>query len=101
MVGTRVYPNDEGWLDPMKMRQPGAYGKLGEGEALDDEKPDSPQRWWLVTAPSGEQGSLNPEKHQIIEHDDGTITVTPSIYYQTWPGEKWHGFLKAGIWTSV
>jgi hypothetical protein len=41
-------------------------------------------------------------------HDDGTITVAPSILANPQPddpepgsGESWHGFLEAGIWREV
>lgn len=35
--------------------------------------------------------------HKIVEHDDGTITVSPSILIKTHVG-TWHGFLKKGFW---
>lgn len=39
-------------------------------------------------------------KHTIIEHDDGTITVSPSIAFKSHMG-AWHGYLKQGVWEEV
>lgn len=39
--------------------------------------------------------------HKVTEHEDGTITVTPSILIhspRTGKGEKWHGYLERGVW---
>lgn len=36
--------------------------------------------------------------HSIVEHEDGTITVSPSILVTG--GEEWHGYLERGIWRS-
>lgn len=95
MQGTRVYPDESGYLPADQMRVPGAYGKP-RGEPGEEH----PWTSWQVTAPTGEQGTLNPEKHAIIEHEDGTITVHPSIWYKNWDN-GWHGWLKHGVWTSV
>jgi hypothetical protein len=38
--------------------------------------------------------------HQVVEHEDGTITVSPSIL--TGRGERqWHGYLEHGVWRQV
>jgi len=43
-------------------------------------------------------------KHSVAEHEDGTITVSPSILiWSNWGPtgayhEWWHGFLERGIW---
>jgi hypothetical protein len=37
------------------------------------------------------------EKSSIIEHEDGTISVTPSILVTNHLG-SWHGYLTQGIW---
>jgi len=97
LQGFRVYPDAEGWLPEAEMSKPGAFGRLGP-EAVGD---CSALGWWQVTAPSGERGSLNPAKHTVVEHEDGTITVAPSIDFSDWPGEKWHGWLRRGVWESV
>ena len=96
MKGARVLPDTEGWLDEDQMKLPGAYGQPDEGEATADDGPDSPFRRWQITTPSGDRGALNPAKHQVIEHEDGTITVKPSIVT-----DHWHGWLTRGDWISA
>ena len=77
-AGKRVYPSEEGWL---ALGEPGTYGCDRDGV------------WWAhVPAPGCPVAALS--EHMVTEHEDGTITVTPSIL---WPG-KWHGFLERGIW---
>ena len=51
---------------------------------------------WMAYAPSG-IGSL--ANHEVVEHADQTITVSPSILVT---GEgQWHGYLERGIWREV
>ena len=38
--------------------------------------------------------------HTVIEHEDGTITVTPSILISSHEG-SWHGYLKRGVWEEI
>ena len=43
-------------------------------------------------------------KHSIVEHEDGTISVQPSIRVTGGPGgtkELYHGFLENGSWRNV
>lgn len=61
---------------------PGDYWKTPEGE------------WWAY-APKGGIGVLSD--HQVTEHDDGTITVFPSILMP----DKYHGYLERGVWTDA
>jgi hypothetical protein len=68
--------------------QPGDYAKC-----CDQFKP----QLWVVRAPNGDLGTLSSSVHQIVEHDAGTITVSPSIQFLT--GQRYHGFLKAGVWS--
>lgn len=94
--GKRIYPNEEGWLPPNI--QPGEYGRITSPEIIDGW---DRMGWWQCCAPDGSQGSINPEKHRVTEHEDGTITVWPSLdWSQRTPG-KWHGWLEKGIWRSV
>lgn len=58
---------------------PGDYGR------------DDTGRWW-VRPPRGSMGYL--DDHQVVEHDDGTITVSPSILLP----DQWHGYLERGVW---
>jgi hypothetical protein len=68
---------------------PGEYGKsLQDGT------------WWICT-PNGHFGRINDKVWKIIENEDKTITVTPSIRvsYPTADHLKgWHGYLTNGIW---
>ena len=93
--------------------QPGDYG-LG---------PDG--KWWLM-APDGARGTIDLTKHSVTEHEDGTITVSPSVVFLAqsnvrpeccdqckerahdfgcmWFGfgvERWHGWLERGTWRKV
>lgn len=52
---------------------------------------------WFCKAPRGSMGNLTA--HKIVEHDDGTITVSPSILITDHrPGHSWHGYLERGVW---
>jgi hypothetical protein len=53
---------------------------------------------WFIRDPKGDIGTLG-EKHTVIEHEDGTITVTPSIVNTR--GNHYHGFLERGIWRET
>lgn len=52
---------------------------------------DETGAWWCCP-PAGGLGQL--EHHTIIEHEDGTITVSPSIQCEG----HWHGYLERGVW---
>lgn len=69
-----------GWA-PARAGEP-AYDRLGV-------------RWYVI-APDGSLGRLG-ENHTITEHDDGTITVEPSLVMH----RGWHGWLRRGVFTSV
>ena len=52
--------------------------------------------WW-IRPPRGSMGELSG--HTVVEHDDGTITVSPSILIpDRRPGKSWHGYLERGVW---
>lgn len=73
----------------MDRMQPGDYAFCsGHGY------PDLPSGVWLVKCPNGDVGNLS--RHQITEHENGTITVSPSI--QVVGQGQWHGWLQNGIW---
>lgn len=56
---------------------------------------------WYVRPP-GTRMAASIAAHTVTEHDDGTITVHPSVEYSTGDrGDYWHGWLRAGVWTSV
>ena len=91
MTGRRMYADADGVI-PYADCRPGDYLRsplLGE-------------RWYAMT-PNGYWAGLG--KHRVEEHEDGTITVSPSIlvHYADKDGkpvEVWHGFLERGIWRS-
>lgn len=63
--------------------EPGEYGKHGNGD------------WYCVT-PNGHMGGL--KLHEVTEHEDGTITVSPSILVSSPTEQLWHGYLERGVW---
>lgn len=88
MQGRRIYPDKDGRM----MYQEGDYGK------------DPRNGFWYGRPPGQHTGSFGG--HEVIEHDDETITVSPSIllWDQDENGNKvtlWHGFLERGVWRSV
>lgn len=87
--GRRVYA-PEGQPLPIHDLEPGDFGcytRDGLGT-------------WYARTPNGHIANL--ARHTVAEHEDGTISVSPSI-----AGEggslktKWHGHLKNGIWTEA
>lgn len=81
MTGRRVYPDENGSLT---MRE-GDYGRDGTGV-------------WFCRPPGMHMGSL--EKHEVEEHEDRTITVSPSILLDEPGAGSWHGYLERGVWRS-
>jgi hypothetical protein len=83
MQGRRVYNTD--------IFEPGDYGRHPHDGV------------WYACAPVHTDPTMlaNLTRHEVIEHPDGTITVSPSILitYQT-PNKTitWHGYLEAGRW---
>lgn len=53
---------------------------------------------WIVGY--GYVGSLRQDTHTVTEHEDGTISVTPSLIIDGANGERWHGFLNNGVFTG-
>jgi hypothetical protein len=50
---------------------------------------------WTCCTPNGLLGNL--KAHDVTEHEDRTITVSPSILV-TGHDSRWHGFLERGVW---
>lgn len=67
--------------------QPGEYGKVSIGV-------------FYGCAPDHEDMLCNLGSHKVIEHEDGTITVSQSILisYGHRGKNKWHGYLEKGFW---
>jgi hypothetical protein len=83
MQGRRIYPDSK--TDHLRMA-PGDYGLDMDG------------MWW-IRAPRGSMGAI--PNHEVTEHEDGTITVSPSIllYSSDEGGDViWHGYLERGVW---
>jgi hypothetical protein len=57
---------------------------------------DEGKVWWECRPPGCHLGSLRG--HDVVEHEDGTITVTPSILLTEPNGPGWHGYLERGVW---
>lgn len=62
---------------------------------------------WICRAPSNAKGTDffgDLTNHTVTEHEDGTITASPSILI-TRGGrvekEVWHGYLERGVWRDV
>lgn len=57
---------------------------------------------WYARPPDPDVGMGNLSGHDVTEHEDGTITVSPSILISMPDGrELWHGYLERGIWREV
>lgn len=73
----------------------------GDGKFPDDIQPGD--YWlgangvWWICAPSNEIGHIS--QHKVTEHEDGTITVSPSILITG--GRAWHGMLEHGVWREL
>lgn len=102
MKATRVYSDmPHGWFNgPLK---PGEYVKV-QPTAMQDGTPladwlKNHYPTWLACTPNGHVGNVS--EHAITEHEDGTITVSPSILIRDGEGkELWHGWLERGVWRS-
>ena len=89
--GTRLLNKLDGFLIAGCLNQPASFGRASVSKYE-----GTPACWWHIVAPDGSACSLNPAVHTVIEHDDGTITVQPSIVTSTW-----HGWLTKGEFHSV
>jgi hypothetical protein len=86
-AGRRIYPDADGMFQAL---EPGDYMHTSEVTL-----------YWPPGAAVGPWAAHADKK--ITEHDDGTITVMPSIlctYAKQRPGMPgaWHGFLVGGVW---
>ena len=63
------------------------------------------QLWDYWLRPNGEWYGMTPAgicnlgAHEITEHEDGTISASPSILVG--PDNAWHGYLERGVWRQV
>jgi hypothetical protein len=84
--------------------RPGFPGGLGAGQAqpgdyclVPDGMDPRENGVWYCLDPGGGAGAILPSLHTVTVHDDGEITVSPSLVM---PG-GWHGWLEHGVWRSV
>jgi hypothetical protein len=86
MQGRRLYPGPDGFIE---------FARIQAGDYFID--PINGQ--WTAMTPNGFMANLSG--HTVTEHDDGTITASPSILVRGGPNcatELWHGFLERGVW---
>ena len=83
-TGRRVYADSEGRLRLAE----GDYGQEKDGT-------------WSVRPPGEHAGGI-PD-HTVTEHDDGTITVEPSIVLERGDRRRssFHGYLERGVWRTA
>lgn len=85
--GKRVYAGEDGHL------------RLKEGEYGFDPSVG----YWCIRPPGCHAGGV--PKHTVTEHEDGTVTMAPSIvlYDADEKGDAviWHGYLERGNWRRV
>ncbi len=72
---------------------PGEYGK------------DSSGTWYGCPPQTLDDDGLpligNLANHRVIEHEDRSITVSPSILITRHNGTQWHGWLERGVWRET
>lgn len=93
--GRRIYSDNDGnfYADAGLQTAVGDFWDLLPGDYW---------RWahgWAGICPNGLTANLLG--HTVVEHDDATVTVSPSILvtYDGADGKKeWHGFLEHGKW---
>lgn len=85
MKGTRVERISELW------GKDGVDGGFCKMESVAGGEPT-----WFARTPNGHIGRL--DNHDVTEHEDGTITVSPKIKLQ---GILWEGFLEQGFWREA
>jgi hypothetical protein len=61
----------------------------------------APDGTWICGVPAPHFGIGSLINHDVTEHEDGTITVSPSILVETGDGRRWHGYLRKGVWEAL
>ncbi len=86
MQGRRV-PDGEPGVVPY---EPGDYGRY--------------HGVWYFRPPANARGEAylgSLAAHTVVEHENGTITVSPSILLRGLDHEEsWHGWLERGVWRA-
>jgi hypothetical protein len=81
MLGRRVYP----FPDNSFRLEPGDYVKIQDGT-------------FMARVPDARLHAGSLCSHEVIEHEDYTITVSPSILHREEGIGEWHGYLVKGVW---
>lgn len=69
-------------------------------------------RWFLNPPINGVGiGQISPDIHEVIEHEDGTISVTVPrkdgkgansiLIHGGRSGRSWHGYIERGVWRGA
>lgn len=93
MQGTRRDIDDSKWTTAKVWD----YGKMSHENGW----------YWYCVVPSEaphDEGVMFGDltNHEVIEHEDKTITVSPSILIGAQTNKKpWHGYLERGVWREV
>ena len=89
MIGRRrrYDPLDQGGVSTIAKFSSGDYGRAPD---------DGLGNHWYACTPNGHLANLS--RHEVTEHADGTITVSPSILVSDGEGPVWHGYLERGVW---
>ena len=100
MIGRRVYAGANGVL----RLAPGDYGQDPQDSGAWHARPPKVELGDAYTDAHPLLGSLS--QHEVVEHEDGTITVSPSILIEYSWGDpprhiSWHGFLERGVWRQA
>lgn len=108
MIGRRIQPDENGYPPKLEAGDYVRVAPLRRGDGIEFTENEKAkwynQPYWMCSSPNGHVGNL--QQHAIVEHEDGTITVSPSILISTsYDGGKttvelWHGFLERGVWRS-
>lgn len=57
---------------------------------------------WYAHCPGDGDLVANLTSHQVVEHHDGSITVSPSILCSDGAGgHVYHGFIEKGVWREA
>lgn len=95
MQGTRRDIVDSEWTTA----KAGDYGKMTH---------DTGWYWYCAVPdsdPANDDGFMMGDltNHTVTEHEDGTLTVSPSILIGGQGSRKhpWHGYLERGVWREV
>lgn len=93
MIGRRrpdvIADPDGSYMPKWSEWEPGDYGFIVEPRM---------GRTLYVKDPAGNLGYIG--KHTITEHEDGTVTLSPSVLFDLGP-HPWHGYLVRGVWNET